>query len=346
MTALASSYKSENNKTVEYGEWLKKIKLNPRIQCFWWRILNEAIPANDFLMKRRLLGHNSCPRGCVEQENTDHVMVHCSKLQQAIGTLRKWGFLCPLFSSINDCKFHLKILSEENKSMANLYCSIVYFTWNSRNQLKHGNNEWSVNFIACNAISYASISTSYLLMDHWDANQPSRLISFWHPPPPEWIKVNFDAALTNNNNGGIGGVFRDSKGRFLLAFGISCIRWDIGTLELIAIRSLKNFISNWMLDAKGLIVECDNLNIIKLLQRSKNNGSRNGFQEDIEDLSFLDGFGNFLFHFVNRNCNALAHNCANHALVQDFFGEDLNSNKVPPSFFYVLREQSDRISIT
>ncbi|XP_028550149.1 uncharacterized protein LOC114579515 [Dendrobium catenatum] len=278
---------------MEYG--LKKLKLNPRIECFWWRLLNEAIPTNGFIMNRRLLGHNLYPRGCAEQENTEHVMVQCHKLQQPIGILRKWGFACLMFCSANDGKYHLDRLSEYNRSLANLYCSLVYFSWKSRNSIKHGKNEWSLNFIAGNAISYASIASYNLFMDHWDANQPSMLNSFWHPAPLEWIKVNLDAALTTNNNGGICGVFRDSKGKFLLAFGIKCMHWDSGTMELMAIRSLKKFICNWMLDAKGLIIEADNFNIIKLLQKSMNKESRFLHKEEIEDLSFFVGFGNIYF---------------------------------------------------
>ncbi|XP_020688383.1 uncharacterized protein LOC110103860 [Dendrobium catenatum] len=223
ITAIAAAYNSNDISSVEYGIWLKKLKLNPRIECFWWRLLNEAIPTNDFLMNCRILGHNSCPRGCEEREDTYHIMVHCHKLQQVIGILNKWGFTCPLFCSTKDCKYHLEKLSVHNRSLANLYYSLVYFSWKSRNSIKHGKNDWNSNFIAGNAISYASITSSNLFMDHWDTNQPSRMNYIWHPPPPEWIKVNLDAALTNNYNGGIGGVFRDSKGRFLLAFGIKCM---------------------------------------------------------------------------------------------------------------------------
>ncbi|PKU60060.1 Putative ribonuclease H protein [Dendrobium catenatum] len=106
ITAMAAAYKSNDISSVDYGIWLKKLKLNPRIEFFWWRLLNEAIPTNDFLMNRRLLGHNSCPRGCEEREDNNHIMVHCHKLQQVIGILNKWGFTWPMFRTAKDCKFH------------------------------------------------------------------------------------------------------------------------------------------------------------------------------------------------------------------------------------------------
>ncbi|PKU87175.1 Putative ribonuclease H protein [Dendrobium catenatum] len=164
--ARTTAYKSNDICSVDYGIWLKKLKLNPIIECFWWRLLNEAIPTNEFLMNRRLLGHNLCHRGCEEHEDTNHIMVHCHKLQQVISILNIWGFTWPLFTSAKDCKYHLEKLSVHNKSLANLYCSLVYFSWKSRNSIKHGKNEWSLNFIAGNAISYASIASSNLFLDH------------------------------------------------------------------------------------------------------------------------------------------------------------------------------------
>ncbi|XP_028549589.1 uncharacterized protein LOC114579380 [Dendrobium catenatum] len=252
---VMASYSYGNNEPVEYGSWLKKLHLNPKIECFWWRLLNDALPTNGFLMYQRLLGQRLCPRGCNEPENADYVMVQCLKLKQEIGVLKNWGFPVPDFTYANDYKLILKKLVEHNNSIANLYCSLVYFSWKSRNLFKHGEQELSLNYIASSAISYASISKSNLFLDHWSANQPDRLFSHWHPPPPEWIKVNLEVDLISYYNGGIGGIVRDSEGRFLLAFGINFTHWDSGLLELLAVYSLKKFMFDWMLEAKGFIIE-------------------------------------------------------------------------------------------
>ncbi|KAL0927016.1 hypothetical protein M5K25_001167 [Dendrobium thyrsiflorum] len=122
-----------------------------------------------------------------------------------------WGFPIPVFSSIWDCKTKLELLSSANPFIAKVYCSLVYFSWKSRNKVKHGDHEFGLSFIASNAISFASISNSNMFVDHWGANQPNQLSSSWHPPPPGWIKVNLDASLLKSKEGGIGGVFRDSK---------------------------------------------------------------------------------------------------------------------------------------
>ncbi|KAI0524574.1 hypothetical protein KFK09_003951 [Dendrobium nobile] len=122
ITALALSSNDKEIVEVDYGRWLKKIKLNSRVECFWWRLFNNAIPTNAFLMYRRLLGHDSCHRGCEGQENSEHVMVKCVKIQQITGLLISWGFSVPNFSSSRDCKLNLECLEIENGFIAKVYC--------------------------------------------------------------------------------------------------------------------------------------------------------------------------------------------------------------------------------
>ncbi|PKU62439.1 hypothetical protein MA16_Dca028967 [Dendrobium catenatum] len=118
------------------------------------------------------------------------------------------------------------------------------------------------SIIVTNAITYASTYFSYIHSDHWDANQHELILSSWHPPPPRWIKINIDASLQCSKEAGIGGIFRDHKGRMLLSFGFSLMHWDIGALEWMAVRSLGKVIEYWMLNAKGMIVEGDNANVM------------------------------------------------------------------------------------
>ncbi|KAH0451244.1 hypothetical protein IEQ34_018543 [Dendrobium chrysotoxum] len=62
--------------------------------------------------------------------------------------------------------------------------------------------------------------------------------NFWHPPPPDWIKINFDASILKNNEARIGGIFRDHHGRFILAFEIKYMHWDRSRKELVVVTSL------------------------------------------------------------------------------------------------------------
>ncbi|KAL0911953.1 hypothetical protein M5K25_017892 [Dendrobium thyrsiflorum] len=140
--------------------------------------------------------------------------------------------------------------------------------------------------------------------------------------------------------------YQDHKGRFLLAFGFNCVHWDSGYLELLAFRSLRRVIKEWMFEAKGIIIEGDNANVIKYLQESFIKVVHPEANDVLEDFSFLMGFDSVLFNHVKRGCNKLADCCANFALKGDFVWDDLCGNKVPPFFFSLLKEDGDSITIT
>lgn len=53
-----------------------------------------------------------------------------------------------------------------------------------------------------------------------------------------------------------------------MAFGFMCLHWDIAQVELLVVQSLKEVMQDWMFEAKSIIIEGDNFNIIKLLQCS------------------------------------------------------------------------------
>ncbi|XP_028556655.1 uncharacterized protein LOC114581195 [Dendrobium catenatum] len=120
-------------------------------------------------------------------------------------------------------------------------------------------------------ISYNSGKTLAALSDEalnklglWDVNQLSQLFkNSWHPPPPDWIKINVDNSLLSNYNAGIGAVGRDHLGRFIFAKGIKCTHWDIALLELEGILSLHGIIKDWNSQVQGIVIEGDNDNVMK-----------------------------------------------------------------------------------
>ncbi|KAL0918953.1 hypothetical protein M5K25_011004 [Dendrobium thyrsiflorum] len=143
-----------------YWSWIKKLRLRPQVQIFLWHLFNNAIPSNDFLQYRRLLGHNVFPIGCLSVEDANHIAANYSKLIQ--------GFQVPIFSSL------------------------AYYSKNlRRNKGKYGGVEDSFVFIAANVISFVSLSSLFLsIQKNWGVNQLSQLFSnFWHPPPLERLKA-------------------------------------------------------------------------------------------------------------------------------------------------------------
>ncbi|KAL0912933.1 hypothetical protein M5K25_016355 [Dendrobium thyrsiflorum] len=232
-----------------YWGWIKKLKLNPRVENFWWRLFHNAIPKFQFLMHRKLRYNNSCPRVCMEIEDFEHVVVGCSKLTQVIQTLNLWGFDIPVFQSFNECIVWLEWNASKHSFLGKIYYTVVFMTWKSRSKGVHGGNEDTTLFIASKTVSVASITSSIscgnLNSGLWGVNPPLTLVkNSWHPPPPEWIKVNVDVCLLPTYKASIGGVCRDLKGRFLLAFGFSALHWDIFQLELLGVQSLSWFLKS------------------------------------------------------------------------------------------------------
>ncbi|KAL0923155.1 hypothetical protein M5K25_007201 [Dendrobium thyrsiflorum] len=226
-------------------EGLCKAKLIPRVDVFWWRVLHNAIPTNQFLSYRKLQTNGFCPRCPGEVEDVQHVVIGCKMIKEAVNRLNAWGFGIPVFNSMKECGGWMAC---QNQWMIRLFCNMVFFSWKSRNIKVHDCFDWSGLMVAVHSVGYfvdPALFYSLKNLGTWDANQ-HKLFNRWHPPPPDWIKVNVDASLLPSYKAGVAGVFRDSRGRFLFAFGHECVHWDISSLELIAIKCLNEYFSYWM----------------------------------------------------------------------------------------------------
>ncbi|XP_028550230.1 uncharacterized protein LOC114579535 [Dendrobium catenatum] len=127
--------------------------------------------------------------------------------------------LCVRGCHVNETYEHimdLKKMSTKNSGIVRMYCSIMYYSWKNRNDIKN-------------------VSKSGPFHSSWGTNLLRESQRTWYLPPKEWIKVNVDDSLTSSNLACIGGVFRDNKGWFISAFGKNGNHWDIGHLELQAV---------------------------------------------------------------------------------------------------------------
>ncbi|KAL0925393.1 hypothetical protein M5K25_003719 [Dendrobium thyrsiflorum] len=257
ITAMAYEEKLKkkiNDDDDGFSKWLRSLKLYPRVELFWWRLSKSAIPTNLFLMKRGLLLDSSCPRGCNQEENYNHVMAQCTALHKVLQKLRDWGFTVPFFNNLDSCLKELRRLSVDHGNIVKMYCITVFLSWKNRNEVKHGKQPIDTSMVASNVLSLFKINNTPIL-DCWGANLLRESLNSWHPPPLDWIKVNVDASLLRTNLAGIGGVFRDHKGRLIMAFGRNMFHWDVAQLEMEAVVSLQEYIQDWMLECKGLIIE-------------------------------------------------------------------------------------------
>ncbi|KAI0488417.1 hypothetical protein KFK09_028248 [Dendrobium nobile] len=264
-------------------------RIGPLQAKFAWECLMKPNSLlNQIIKGKKISNQSSCPRGCVENEDNCHITARCGKLQRCITLLKNWGFYMPVFEDFNSCLDGLLKASTNNPLLANIYCTAVFLTWKSRCKLVHGKSEDSDFSIAANIVSLATVSNFIITQpENLDTNQ-LMLSSSWCPPPTGWIKINIDASLKSNYLAGIGGVIRDDKDRFLLAFGTHYLHWDIAQVELLAVYYLKNTLRDWMHEAQGVIIEGDNLNIIKDLHSNLKIWKKNGRIK--LDLAFIQDF--------------------------------------------------------
>ncbi|KAL0921305.1 hypothetical protein M5K25_008364 [Dendrobium thyrsiflorum] len=137
---------------------MKKLRLRPRVEFFWWKLRLNVIPSNSFLRQRKLVDCSDCPRGCGCLEDVDHVSVKCNKIHSILKFLAGWGCNLPSFSDLSDCIKFLISLASSNPFIGNLYCSIVFLCWKSRNNLSHGGRDDSSLVLATNAFCMAVAS--------------------------------------------------------------------------------------------------------------------------------------------------------------------------------------------
>ncbi|XP_020701549.1 uncharacterized protein LOC110113341 [Dendrobium catenatum] len=103
LASLISDQRSTLEEEDVSWKWLKKLKLRPRVKILWWRLIHKAIRSNEFLMYRRIINFNGCPRGCCEVEDANHLTVNCFFLKKVICVIQKWGFNIQVFSDLESC---------------------------------------------------------------------------------------------------------------------------------------------------------------------------------------------------------------------------------------------------
>ncbi|XP_028554355.1 uncharacterized protein LOC114580564 [Dendrobium catenatum] len=219
--------------------WLRRLKLHPREQFFWWRLFQDALPTMEWLFRRGLSDSRNCPWGCPQLETLEHVAAHCDNLAASLSVLAKWGFHMPPVNSWIKLLRMLELAARDNASHGRLYC---YTFWS---------NGVPLSPLDCLPTSFGA-----------------------PPPPPGWVKFNVDASLQPSGTAGLGIVARDVNGRLVVAVGKQIEHWDVTNVEIMAALAVKDAIRDWMMQMDGIIIEGDCLPAIKWLQTMFNYKSK------------------------------------------------------------------------
>ncbi|PKA45994.1 Putative ribonuclease H protein [Apostasia shenzhenica] len=149
-------------------------------------------------------------------------------------------------------------------------------------------------------------------MGNWDPNSlegycyPST--SHWDPPPPRWIKVNFDGSVKQNGAASAGGVVRDHQGNFLAAICSKLYTYATPTAEAMRALIAVTTAQEWATMADGIWIEGDSAITVADLQRAAR-----GHPPDKTTAQIADLFGAFkadnishIYRAANRVADCVA----------------------------------------
>ncbi|XP_057418916.1 uncharacterized protein LOC130713137 [Lotus japonicus] len=129
----------------------------------------------------------------------------------------------------------------------------------------------------------------------------------WKPPPANHLKLNVDAAWSKENPiNTIAGLLRDRGGVVVSGFAKSVHAPSLLTAEALAVREALLLASN--LELKHIIIESDNLQLIKACRESGSIGQIWNILRDIHSLR--RGFEECTFSWRPRDGNQAAHELA------------------------------------
>ncbi|WCJ38409.1 hypothetical protein M5689_019472 [Euphorbia peplus] len=169
----------------------------PKVKDKVWRALSDCLPTTKALISRFVPIDGGCPWCSAVIEDVFHALVGCSKARQV------W-----LFSNIGDLSFQFsnfasfwshicKHYSQHDVELAAMICWVLWVDIN--------NWVWNKCFVAApilfnNGSTFLASWKQAKLLNNFMPTQSSTTPSSWHPPPPQRLKVNFDAAVFNDSN--------------------------------------------------------------------------------------------------------------------------------------------------
>ncbi|KAL4302611.1 hypothetical protein GQ457_10G021430 [Hibiscus cannabinus] len=295
----ASQHVASTTKSFYDSLWNSAIPSKTKITV--WRFARNFLPTRSNLSSRHLVNDYSCPF-C--WKTVQHLGFECNVTKQILAALHinipvrdpnlEW------LSWLDYC------ISSLSKSSAALLFITFWAIWGFRNRLVHENVlpalDSYVMFIRTYAAEY---TTSQMVLNRPSLPSPSH----WIPPPGNLIKVNFDATFDNNSFSSSSGiVFRNNEGLLMAAAVFphsyvpnSCAAEAQACLDAVSLAHELSF--------HNIIIEGDSLTVIKKLNSASID--RSLISMSISDVKHLsEGFESVTFKFVNRDCNAAAHQAA------------------------------------
>ena len=198
----------------------------PKIKIFLWKICHNALPTRGTLLKRRLNIDAGCPTCLGDIETIEHIFTECQtgKKVWELASQHQWF---PIQFSPDGCQqideALRRVRSSRNPMLLKKFSFLLWSMWKERNivvfenkffdplrcliKAKKAFTEWRIQ--SCLSADYSRRGSSSPPL------KPFHLAR-WNPPPPGFVKINFDGSLSNSSVAG-GYVISDWTGKLLQA---------------------------------------------------------------------------------------------------------------------------------
>jgi ribonuclease HI len=278
-----------------------------------WRASNDILPTRENLCRRRIITDPLCPLCGLEAESGFHVLWQCPSAMDvwSAGNIifQKCTFPGPGFRQVVEGLFN-RCTQEEMV----LFAGVARRIWRRRNDVVHGGIFSHPNVIMQNTIkAVQEFSLAQTRTEQCASQRETPPIQIWKAPALDWCKGNWDAALdTVSGRMGLGVVFRDSRGKLLVA---RCVTKK-GCLEPAGAEALALLLAIQMCREMGyskLHLEGDAKAVIDAVHSTEVDRSWMGHL--IEDVKVeLQAVLYWQLTFVRREGNKVAHDLAKFAL--------------------------------
>ena len=294
--------------------WKKlwSLKINERLKFFLWKIAWDVIPSKDFLHKRIHDLDPTCPHCLCKLETSVHIFFECPFTIIVWRNLTKplnLSAIPPISASdwvdfIIDPSPHLNLNNEDAHAfslLAAIACDRIW--WSCNKLVFEGSSSNPIDITSDINRTFISHSVA------WKAKLASPS-SPWVPPPPGWVKFNFDVAITPSASF-LAIVGRDSSGHIIsVSISRECSSssaWAEAKAALLAVSSASSR------GFSSVIFEGDAKLVIDSINCPSSTPSWS-FRAFISDIRLiLPSFVNVVFNFCPRSSNGLAYSIAHWA---------------------------------
>jgi ribonuclease HI len=283
-----------------------KLCVPPKVRVFWWRVVNDFLPAKDVLNRRHIEPIANCDVCGDDKESVKHVLLECTMAKYFWNQTKSMsGVKIPPLHPLTWARDLVDPGCVPPKDAAVILCG-MWALWMARNSRRHGEVPRPVKVAAQWAIDTA--------FDLWQLLHPEKerqctsKSKSWERPANGWVKCNVDAAFYNGNRSAASGaILRDEDGR-------TCggtAKWYEYCLNALAAEALACCDGMILARDRGvrrLILETDCQVLTRLWEnRSHQRSEISALLTQMEEIS--RSFEEFHFRFISRNCNMLAHAC-------------------------------------